>query len=141
MMALGAFAPEMMGESAELGELGEMTAGEAAEAGEAGEMTAAEKSSLADEEGSMSQYYKKGGREPELSDGYGKRVVSGEVRENNQLLESQPKVGKSSSSSVRCQQQVSTADVIIRCQQQNSAADVSNLFQQQMSAAEFSSLF
>jgi hypothetical protein len=78
MMALGAFAPEVMGESAELGELGEMVSGEAAEAGEAGqagEMTAAEKSSLADEEGSMSQYYKNGGREPQLSDRYNSRVT------------------------------------------------------------------
>ena len=109
MMALGAFAPEIMGESAELGELGDMVEGEAAEAGEAGqagEMTAAEKSSLADEEGSMSQYYKKGGREPKLSDRYnsrvtdasGKRVLSGEARESNELLEGQPNFGKDGSS-------------------------------------------
>ena len=65
MMALGAFAPEMMGESAELGELGEMMTGEAAEAGEAGEMTAAEKSSLADEEGSMEKL------EPVTTDTFG----------------------------------------------------------------------
>jgi hypothetical protein len=109
MMALGAFAPEIMGDSAELGELGEMVSGEAAEAGEAGEageMTAAQKSSLADEESSMSQYYKKGGREPKLSDRYnstvtdasGKRVLSGEARESNELLEGQPNFGKDGSS-------------------------------------------
>jgi hypothetical protein len=87
MMALGAFAPEMMGESAELGELGEMTGAEAAEAGKAGEMTAAERSSLADEESSMSQYYKKGSREPKLSQRYDRQVVSGDIRETNPLLE------------------------------------------------------